>query len=399
MKYDSATSAAAIAMPIALVERAALASALAFVSRIPERRGAIPILANARLRAFDGGLRIEATDMDMSAVAHVPGAVDSRFDVTIPARLLHDTLKGQSSELVEVRPIADTVPMPVNGVRQHERVSFDFEGQETTLNGMPACDFPEPEVAGFTHRFTVRADLLRRLFDKTAFAISTEETRYYLNGVYLHVNSDGTFICVATDGHRLAKAEMATPEGAAGMPGVIVPRKAVAEALRLIPRGTSARPSRELVTVSIGQSRVRFQVGDSWLDTKVIDGCFPDYQRVIPTGNDKILRVEREPFAAAIKAVMAVSSDKSRPIKLSITDGLLEASRNDPDNGRSSRLIEAEFTAPDMEVGFNAKYLLDILGKLESEVITVSLSDPGSPALISDSEGGPELYVLMPMRI
>lgn len=399
MKHDSAISTAATALPIALVERSALASALAFVSRIPERKGHIPILANARLRAFEGGLRIEATDLEVSAVAHVPGAVDSRFDVTVPARLLHDTLKGQSSELVEVRPVADPVPMPAGGVRQHERVSFDFEGQETTLHGMPACDFPEPAIAGFTHRFRVRADVLRQLFDKTAFAISTEETRYYLNGVYLHVNSDDTLFCVATDGHRLARAEMPAPDGAAGMPGVIVPRKAVAEALRLIPKGTSARPSRELVTVSIGQNRVRFQVDESWLDTKVIDGHFPDYQRVIPTGNDRTLRIEREPFAAAIKAVMAVSSDKSRGVKLSITDGLLEASRSDPDNGCSSRLIEAEFTASDMEIGFNAKYLLDILGKLESDVVTIRLSDPGSPALVSDSEGGPELYVLMPMRV
>lgn len=399
MKHESAISTAAIALPLALVERSALASALAFVSRIPERKGTIPILANARLRAFDGGLRIEATDMDMSAVWHVPGAVDSRFDVTVPARLLHDTLKGQSSELVEVRPVADPVPMPAGGVRQHQRVSFDFEGQETTLNGMPACDFPEPAIAGFTHRFTVRADMLRRLLDKTAFAISTEETRYYLNGVYLHVNSDDTLFCVATDGHRLARAEIPAPDGAAGMPGVIVPRKAVAEALRLIPKGTNAKPSRELVTVSIGPSRVRFQVGDSWLDTKVIDGHFPDYQRVIPTGNDKILRVEREAFAAAVKAVMAVSNDKSRGVKLSITDGLLEASRSDPDNGCSSRIVEAEFNASDMEVGFNAKYLLDILGKLESEAVTFLLSDPGSPALIFDTQGGPELYVLMPMRV
>jgi DNA polymerase-3 subunit beta len=183
------------------------------------------------------------------------------------------------------------------------------------------------------------------------------------------------------------------------MPGVIVPRKAVAEVLRLIPKGTKAKPSREPVTLWVGVSRVRFQVGTSWLDTKAIDGSFPDYQRVIPTGNDKRLRVEREPFMAAIKAVMAVSSDKERAVRLTITDGLLEVSRSDPDNGRSSRLVEADFPHSDMEIGFNAKYLLDILAKIDSEVAVIELSDLGTPTLFTHECDGSELFLCMPMRV
>jgi DNA polymerase III subunit beta len=387
MKHESATSAVATSAPIALVERAALESALAFVSRVVERRNHIPILSNARLRARDGGLRIETTDMDMTAVANIPAAVDSRLDLTVPARLLHDTLKGAACDLCEVRQSSETV-------------ALDLEGAAATLNALPATDFPEPAIAGFTHTFTIRADLLRRLLDKTAFAISSEETRFYLKGVFLHVSPhDGSLVCVATDGHRLARSLASCPEGAKGMPGVIVPRKAVAELLRLVPKGTKAKPSREPITVSVCSSRVRFQVGDSWLDTKTIDGHFPDYQRVIPTGNDKRLRIDREPFMAAIKAVLAVSSEKSRAVKLNITDGFLEVSRSDPDKGRSSRLVEADFPHSDMEIGFNGRYLLDILAKIESEAAIIELADFGSPTLFSNECDGSELFVCMPLRV
>lgn len=390
MNHESATSAVAASLPVALVERAALESALAFVSRVVERRNSIPILSNARLRACGGGLRVEATDMDMVAVANIPAAVDSRLDLTVPARLLHDTLKGAACDLCEVRQSSGTV-------------ALDLEGASATLNALPASDFPEllPEFQPkYSHKFTVPADVLRRLLDKTAFAISTEKTRYYLNGVYLHVNAhDNSLVCVATDGHRLARSRTGCPDGASGMPGVIVPRKAVAEALRLIPKGTKAKPSREPVTLWVGASRVRFQVGESWLDTKTIDGHFPDYQRVIPTGNDKRLRVEREPFMAALKAVMAVSGDKAGGVRLTLTDGLLEVSRSDPDSGRSSRLVDADFPHSDMEMGFDAKYLLDILAKIDSEVAVIELGDSGSPTLFRHEGDGSELFVCMPMRV
>lgn len=391
MNHESATSAVAASLPVALVERAVLLSALSFVSRIPEKRNRIPILDNARLRACDGGLRIETTDLDMTAVAHIPAAADARLDLTVPARLLHDTLKGAACDLCEVRQSSETV-------------ALDLEGASATLNALPASDFPEPVIAGFSHTFTIPADVLRRLLDKTAFAISTEETRYYLNGVFLHIldSADATdrrLRCVATDGHRMARAECEVPTGAEGMPAFIVPRKAVVEVLRLIPKGTKAKPSREPVTLWVGTSRVRFQVGESWLDTKTIDGSFPDYHRVIPTGNDKRLRVEREPFMAAIKAVMTVSNTKDRAVKLAITDGLLEVSRSDPDHGRSSRLIEADFPHSDMEIGFNCRYLLDILAKIDSEVAVIQLADVGSPALFTAECDGSELFVCMPMRV
>jgi DNA polymerase-3 subunit beta len=403
MNINSATSAVAASLPVALVERAALESALAFVARIPERRNYIPILSNARLRAGDGGLRIETTDMDMLACTTVPAAVDCRLDVTVPARLLHETLKGQTCELVDVRPAPYDDPYMPGGVIQSDRVALDFEGSETVLHGMPASDFPDLGAVDFSHTFALRADVLRRLLDKTAFAISTEETRYYLNGVFLHVldSADVTrqrLRCVATDGHRLARAECQVPDGAHGMPPVIVPRKAVAEALRLIPKGTKAKPSKELVTVSVSTTRVRFSVGSSYLDSKVIDGHFPDYARVIPTGNDKRLTVHREAFAEAIKAVSAVSIEKSRAFKLSLTDGLLEVSVSNPDTGRSSRMVECEWPHPDFETAFNAKYVLDIISKLEAEHMTVMMGDPGSPALFFDGQDSSELFVCMPMR-
>jgi DNA polymerase-3 subunit beta len=412
MNIHTASTALAASLPVALMERAKLESALKFVSGTVERRTHIPILANARLRSWSGGLRIEATDMDMVACAVVPAAVDSRLDVTIPARMLLDTVKGQGSELIEMRPSQDT---------DSERVTLDFEGSQTVLNGLPAVDFPSPDEPRFTHVFTVPADQLRRLLDKTSFAISTEETRYYLNGVYLHaavvekpwcaIEGGGGRVevlrCVATDGHRLARADAPLPEGAEGMPAVIVPRKAVSEAMRLIPRGTKRKPATDPVTVSVGPARVRFAVGGCHLCTKVIDGTFPDYQRVIPTDNAKRLRIERAPFAAAIQAVMTIQSERGRSVKLTIKDGMLEASVSHPEHGSSSRLVECEFRNPDneigfnasFEIGFNARYLLDILARCEAEVVTVAMGNSGSPALFFDKADGPELFVCMPMRV
>ena len=265
-----------------------------------------------------------------------------------------------------------------------------------TLQALPASDFPDLTSGEFSHRFALPATELKRLIENTQFAISTEETRYYLNGIYLHtVDISGTPMlrAVATDGHRLARVETQAPEGSVGVPGVIVPRKAVNEVQKLL------EDLSQDVTVEISTAKARFQFGDVVLTTKLIDGTFPDYARVIPTGNDKLLVVDRDPFKNAVDRVATLSSERGRAIKLAIAEGKITLSVNNPDSGSASEEIEADYDSAPIDIGFNARYLLDIVGQLSSDTASIRLADPGSPTLIQDREGAAALFVLMPLRV
>jgi DNA polymerase III subunit beta len=247
-----------------------------------------------------------------------------------------------------------------------------------------------------THKFPLAAKDLRRLIDKTQFAISTEETRYYLNGIYLHTagNAHATALrAVATDGHRLAQLDLAAPQGAVGMPGVIVPRKAVGEVQRLIEDGEAE------VGIELSQTKIRFTLGDVVLTSKLIDGTFPDYARVIPLGNDKKLTIDKADFAAAVDRVSTVSSERGRAVKLALSGSKLVLSVTNPDSGSATEELEVEYEAEPLDIGFNSRYLLDIAGQIEGESAVLKLADPGSPTLIEDRDTKDALYVLMPMRV
>jgi DNA polymerase-3 subunit beta len=264
------------------------------------------------------------------------------------------------------------------------------------LQCLPASDFPDLTTGDLSHRFTLASGDLKKLIDNTQFAISTEETRYYLNGIFLHVaDSDGAPMlrAVATDGHRLARVELPAPQGAAGMPGVIVPRKAVNEIQKLI------EDLAQEITIELSTAKARFRFGDVVLTTKLIDGTFPDYGRVIPVNNDKRLVVEKEPFAKAVDRVSTISSERGRAIKLSIGDGKMVLSVNNPDSGSASEEIEVDYDSAPIEIGFNARYLLDIAGQLASDTALMKLSDPGSPTIFQDRDGAAALFVLMPLRV
>jgi DNA polymerase-3 subunit beta len=264
------------------------------------------------------------------------------------------------------------------------------------LQALPESDFPDLAAGDMPHRFTVPAAELKRLIDKTQFAISTEETRYYLNGIFFHtIESGGAPVlrAVATDGHRLARVEIPAPKGAQDMPGIIIPRKAVAEIQKLIEDGG------ESVELELSSAKIRLSFGGVVLTSKLIDGTFPDYQRVIPAGNDKAMTVDLDIFAKAVDRVSTISSERGRAVKLAINDGRLTLSVNNPDSGSATEELEVDYESTALDIGFNARYLLDITGQLDGDTALFRLADPGSPTLIQDREGASALYVLMPMRV
>jgi DNA polymerase-3 subunit beta len=261
---------------------------------------------------------------------------------------------------------------------------------------LPETDFPDLTASDFSHRFTIAAAELKRLIDHTQFAISQEETRYYLNGIYVHtLEIDGKQMlrAVATDGHRLAQVQLAAPDGSVGMPGVIVPRKTVGEIQRLVETPDSD------VAIELSDSKIRITIGDVVLTSKLIDGTFPDYERVIPKNNDKEMKVDRGSFAEAVDRVSTVASERGRAVKLALSDGKLTLSVNNPDSGSATEELEVDYAAEPIEIGFNSRYLLDITTQLSSDTTIFRLADPGSPTLIEDEGMADALFVIMPMRV
>jgi DNA polymerase III subunit beta len=368
------------------LERTALLKALGHVHRIVERRNTIPILSNVLIEARERHLTLKATDLDLEATESAPADVAQEGSTTVPAHVLY--------EIVRKLPEGAQVSLEMSG--EAGQLLLRSGRARFHLQCLPASDFPDLTTGDLSHRFALSSGDLKKLIDNTQFAISTEETRYYLNGIFLHVTEvDGAAMlrAVATDGHRLARVELSAPQGAAGMPGVIVPRKAVNEIQKLI------EDLAQEITIELSTAKARFQFGDVMLTTKLIDGTFPDYGRVIPANNDKRLVVDKEPFAKAVDRVSTISSERGRAIKLSIGDGKMTLSVNNPDSGSASEEIEVDYDSAPIEIGFNARYLLDIADQLSGDTALLKLSDPGSPTIIQDRDGAAALFVLMPLRV
>jgi DNA polymerase-3 subunit beta len=271
----------------------------------------------------------------------------------------------------------------------------------SNLATLPRDDFPVIAETDLPTKFSLDAETLRDIIDGTRFAISTEETRYYLNGIFLHVVPGETpkFRAVATDGHRLARIELDVPDGAAGMPDVIVPRKCVAEIRKLLDEVDGP------VEVQLSSSKIRFKLGSknengAVLTSKLIDGTFPDYSRVIPTANDRLLRIDRKSLSEGVDRVAAIATtEKTRAVKIALGHDKVTLSVTSPENGTASEEIPADYASPEFEVGFNYRYLLDILDQVDSDLVEVHLADAAAPTLIRVDDASAALYVLMPMRV
>jgi DNA polymerase III subunit beta len=370
------------------IERAALLKALSHVQSVVERRTTIPILSNVLLRAEAGRLALSATDMDLEIVEGVPARVERDGRTTAPAHTLYDI----------VRKLRDGAQVELEAPGGRNEMLLRSGRSTFTLACLPPEDYPVMSAGDLPHHFALSAGELRGLIDRTRFAISTEETRYYLNGIYLHATKNNevpVVRAVATDGHRLARVEMTAPEGAAGMPGIIIPRKTVLELRKLVEEGEADAE----VQIALSDTKIRCAIGEAALTSKLIDGTFPDYDRVIPAGNDKTLDVDCKSFAEAVDRVSTISTERSRAVKLAIERGGLVVSATSPENGTAVEELEVRYENTPIEIGFNSRYLLDITDQIAGEYVQFQMSDAGSPTIVRDGADTSALYVLMPMRV
>jgi DNA polymerase-3 subunit beta len=367
----------------ATIERANLLKSLSHVQSVVERRNTIPILSNVLIEAGNGGLRLMATDLDLQIVEQVPADVEVDGATTVSAHMLFD--------------IARKLPegSQVSLVASDGKLAIVAGRSRFNLPTLPRDDFPIIAEGDLPVAFTLPVDILKVMIDKTRFAISTEETRYYLNGIFFHVSNDGepTLKAAATDGHRLARVTMARPDGAESMPDIIIPRKCVAEIRKLLDEVDGN------VELSMSASKIRFDLGSAVLTSKLIDGTFPDYSRVIPTANDKLLRIDPKSLMAGVDRVATIASEKTRAVKVALDRDRVTLSVTSPENGTAAEELASDYTAPGMEIGFNARYLMDILGQIEGDTVEVHLADASAPTLIREHDKSPALYVLMPMRV
>ncbi|TDI58620.1 MAG: DNA polymerase III subunit beta [Alphaproteobacteria bacterium] len=367
------------------IERANLLNALNHVHRVVERRNTIPILGNVLLKAEGAELALKATDLDMEIADTAPAMIEQPGATTIPALMFYDIVR----KLPDGAEISLDTSDGSTLLLQSGRARF-------SLQMLPDADFPDLNAGDLPVSFTMTGPQLKRLIDRTQFAISTEETRYYLNGIFFHVVGEGDearMRAVATDGHRLAKAEMDPPAGSVGMPGIIIPRKSVGEIQKLL------EDPEVSAKVELSDAKIRLTIGSVVLTSKLIDGTFPDYERVIPSGNDKILTLDKAAFKSAVDRVSTISSDRGRAVKLSLSEDTLTLAVNNPDSGSATDEIPVSYSAEPLEIGFNSRYLLDIADQLTSDTAEFRFADSGSPTLIHDQDDSDALYVLMPMRV
>lgn len=374
----------------ALIERKALTRAVEIAIEAVEKRNTIPILSNICMEADAGGITICGTDLDMEIAVFVPSAADNHFGTTLPAHLMKDLLKkAASSDFVSITAS--------EGIAK-----LDFERVDYTLQTLPVSDYPDLGMGAYKNQFEMKGADFFSMIDGTIDAVSNETTRYYLNGVYLHVLEEGNrrnIVAAATDGHRLYSQSFELPFGADNLAGSIIPTKMVNVLYKLL-KGKNCPAT---VSIAVNDSKIRVSFGDVVITSRLVDGTFPDYKRVIPAHNSKPAQFKASALIEAAESVSLISSERSRAVKMSFDDGhsfcLLEV--NNPDSGRAEMSAACAYTGEPFEIGFNANYLIAALKDatmIGGDDVTITFEDAGSPAIITSGRED-WLAVLMPMRV
>ena len=370
------------------IDRSALLTALQHVHSVVERRNTIPILSNVLIEAKEDGVYLTATDMDIAVIEKInleKSEVMQLGTITTSAQMLYDIVR-KLPENVKVELLSE----------KNDRLGIKASSSSFALNCLPAEDFPSISQEEFKFTFSLETNDLIRLIDKTSFAMSLEETRYYLNGIYLHAvkDTDGEKLrTVSTDGHRLSRVDMNIPEGANEIPGVIVPRKTIMEIRKLL------EDHSDTINLSLSDNKIKLSFSNVILTSKLLDGTFPDYSRVIPEQNDKTVTISNQLLSEAVDRVSTVSTDKTRAIKVNISKGNLVISATNPDKGSASESLDIIYDGEEVEIGFNSKYVLDVARQIKGNEIIIKLSDSVSPTLVYDKDDKGVLFVLMPMRV
>ena len=345
-----------------------------------ERRQTLPILGNVLFRSSGGDITLAATDLEIEMVARVSADNTEDFETTIPARKLLDICKAL--------PDGSAIDFNID----ESRVSLTSARSRFTLATLSAKDFPSLDEIEVQQAFTIPQNVLKGLFDKTSFAMAQQDVRYYLNGILMEIEASRIKL-VATDGHRLALSEVALDSGVSEARQIIVPRKAVLELSRLLDSGDS--PAK----CELSQNHFRVETESLIFTTKLIEGKFPDYQRVIPIDGNRTMEVDRETLKHSMSRIAILSNEKYRGIRLTLSSGNLSIQANNPDQEEAEEELQVEYEESDMEIGFNVTYLIDVLNVLGSEKVQIKLKDSNSSAIMSDRQDESSLYVVMPMRL
>ena len=367
------------------ISRSNFFKTLSHLQGIVDKKNSLPILANILIEAKDNHLILSSTDMDISIIEKIGCDVFEDGSTTINSQILYDIVR-KIDDNSEIEIISN------NG----KLLTLRSEGSRFSLACLPKEDFPIIEKNNSGKDIIVNSKILFKLIDKTKFAISNEETRYFLNGLYFNVtNEDDKNIVtlVGTDGHRLAKFSHEINEQIDQVSGVIIPKKTIYELSKLLSEFDYD------VNISISSNKIVFIVGDIIFISKLIDGSFPDYKRVIPNDNINILKVNRDKLLSAVDRVSTIANEKSPVIKFKLFQNVLNLNTINTESSTASEDLDISYEGDEIEIGFNSKYIMDIVNNLEDNEISINLKDNSSPIIALENSNTNLVYVLMPMRV
>ena len=361
---------------------------LSFIQNIVESKSTIPVLTNVLLEAKQGRLHLSGTDMDMTISDKIKiKNIEEEGTTCVPAHILYNVIKE----------LSDDKPVNLSYDKNNKKLYVTSFKSKFTFSCLSKDDFPVLTTENYKTSFLLKSSILKEMIDKTYFAISNEETRYYLNGIFFHtikLNNKFFLRSIATDGHRLAQCETISPAAANNIFSTIIPKKLIFELRKLIDE------VEDEIKIDLSERKIKFSFGETVLISKLIDGKFPDYEKVIPKDTKNSLSIDRKIFLESINRIATISSEKSKAIKLNLNRNKLTISANNLEEGGSGiEEIEINYNGPTLDIGFNAGYLKEIIHQFNGKEVTILFSDSTAPTIIKDIAKTETLYVLMPMRV